>query len=60
MREKAAVILYLALIFAVNGSAAPPPTNLIKTDVVTISVEQQHNFVNPYRESALAVHFQLK
>ena len=60
MREKAAVILCLVLIFAVNGLAGPPPDSAIKTDVVTISVEQQYDAVRPGSESALAVHFELK
>ena len=60
MREKAAVILCLVLIFAVNGLAGPPPGSVIKTDTVTISVEKQHEVVEPNRRSALAVHFELK
>jgi len=60
MREKAAVILCLVLIFAVNGLAGPPPGSVIKTDTVTISVEKQHEVVEPNSRSALAVHFELK
>ena len=59
MQKKAAVILCLILIFAVNGLAGPPPGSVIKADVVTISVEQQHETVKPGSESALAVHFEL-
>ena len=59
MRERAAVILCLILIFAVDGLAGPPPGSVIKTDVVTISVEQQYESVRPGSESALAVHFEL-
>jgi cytochrome c biogenesis protein CcdA len=59
MRKKAAVILCSILIFAVNGLAAPP-SGVIKTDVVTISVEKQHEVVEPNSKSALAVHFELK
>jgi thiol:disulfide interchange protein len=60
MREKAAVILCLILFFAINGLAAPPDSGVIKTDVVTISVEQQYEVVEPNSKSALAVHFELK
>ncbi|MGA1980712.1 MAG: thioredoxin family protein [Sedimentisphaerales bacterium] len=59
MREKAAVILCLILISAVDGLAAPTG-GVIKTDVVTISVEQQYEVVEPGGKSALAVHFELK
>jgi thiol:disulfide interchange protein len=60
MREKAAIILCLILFFAINGLAAPPDSGVIKTDVVTISVEQQYEVVEPGSKSALAVHFKLK
>ena len=60
MRDKAAVILFLILIFAFNGFAAPQPGSVIKTDVVTISVEQQYDMVQPGSESALALHFKLE
>ncbi len=60
MRKKTAVILYLILILPVGAVSAAVPAGTIKTDIVTISVEQQHDFVNPYSSSALAVHFQLK
>ncbi len=64
MREKTAAILWVVCIFAVNGSVrgenADEPRSTITTDVVTISVEQQYEFVQPGSESALAVHFELK
>ncbi len=60
MRKKAGVILLVIVVFAANGSAKPPPGNIIKTDVVTISAEQQYEFVQPGSKSALAVHFELK
>ena len=60
MQKKAAVILCLILFFAINGLAAPPDSGVIKTDVVTISVEQQYEVVEPGSKSALAVHFKLK
>lgn len=60
MREKAAVILWSILIFAVNAFAVPAPDSTITTDVVTISVEQQYETVRPGSESALAIHFELK
>ena len=64
MREKTAAILWVVCIFAVNGSVrgenANEPRSTITTDVVTISVEQQYEFVQPGSESALAVHFELK
>jgi len=60
MQEKSAVILCLILIFAVNGLAAPAPANIVKTDIVTISVEQQYEAVRPGSESALAIHFEMQ
>jgi thiol:disulfide interchange protein len=60
MWEKAAVILCLILISAVNSLAARPPDSAIKADIVTISVEKQHEVVEPNSKSALAVHFELK
>ncbi len=60
MRERAAIILCLILISAVNGLAASPRGSVIKTDIVAISVEQQHEVVEPGSKSALAVHFELK
>ncbi len=60
MREKAAVILLLVLVFAVNSFAPPPAASVIKTDVVTISVEPQYDFVHYDSDSALAIHFELK
>jgi len=60
MWKKAAVILCLIFIFAVNGLAILPPAGVIKTDVVTISVEQQYKQVRPGSKSALAIHFELK
>lgn len=55
---KKTIVLYLISLVATVSAAVPAST--IKTDIVTISVEQQHDFVNPYSSSALAVHFQLK
>jgi hypothetical protein len=49
------------LISAIDGFAAPPPpSNVIETDIVTISVEHQHEIVEPNSSSALAIHFKLK
>ncbi|UCC22898.1 MAG: hypothetical protein JSW23_02180, partial [Planctomycetota bacterium] len=59
MREKAVVILSLVLIFAAAGFPAAPAGSLIKSDVVTVSVEGQHDAVRPGSKSALAVHFEL-
>ncbi|MCJ7729943.1 MAG: hypothetical protein MUO27_08725, partial [Sedimentisphaerales bacterium] len=58
MRKKA-IVLYLILFLPVGVVSAEAPAGTIKTDIVTISVEKQHDFVNPYSSSALAVHFQL-
>jgi thiol:disulfide interchange protein len=58
MRKSAACFLCLVLI-AADAFATSSAGNIIKNDVVTISVENQHDFVNPYSDSALAVHFQL-
>jgi thiol:disulfide interchange protein len=60
MRNKIAVILFLILIFAANSFAAPPRGSVIKTDIVTISVEKQHNIVEPNSKSALALHFEVE
>ncbi|GAH85112.1 unnamed protein product, partial [marine sediment metagenome] len=64
MREKTAAILWVVCIFAVNGSVrgenSDEPRSTITTDVVTISAEQQYEFVQPGSESALAIHFELK
>jgi hypothetical protein len=60
MREKAAVILCLILFFAADGFATPSASTVIKTDVVAISVERQHETVEPGGKSALSVHFEMK
>jgi thiol:disulfide interchange protein len=61
MRKKVALILSLVLIFTVNSFSAPPQSaGIVKTDIVTISVERQHDAVQPDSKSALAVHFELK
>lgn len=59
MHNKAVVILCLILISAFDGLAAPAPNSAICVDVVTVSVEQQYDMVQPGSESALAVHFEL-
>ena len=59
MRRNTAVILWLIFTLAVNSLAAPPAGSVIKTDVVTISVQHQYEKVRPGSESALAVHFEL-
>ncbi|MHC4570741.1 MAG: protein-disulfide reductase DsbD family protein [Planctomycetota bacterium] len=59
MGKKAVVILWLILFFTADGLSAPP-ADLIKTDVVVISVEQQYDAVQPGSKSALAIHFELK
>lgn len=60
MRKKAVVFLCLILFFAVYALAAPPDSSVVKTDVVTISVEKQHETVKPDGNSVLAIHFGLK
>ena len=57
MRKKTTVILWSILIFAVNGFAAPP-AGIIKTDIATISVEQQYEAVQPGGKSVLAIRFE--
>jgi thiol:disulfide interchange protein len=57
MREKAGV-LCLILIFAIDGLATPSASSVIKNDVVTISLEEQHEVVGPNSVSALAVRFE--
>jgi len=56
MHKRFAVILCLILSLSVSGSAG----TTIKTEVVTVSVGQQYDSVQPGGESALAVHFDLK
>ncbi len=60
MWEKTAVILCLISIFTADCLAAPPSGDVIKNDIVTISVENQYDTVKPGGKSALAVHFKLK
>jgi thiol:disulfide interchange protein len=60
MRKNAACFLCLVLIAADVGFAASSDGSIIKTDIVTISLEKQHEFVEPNSKSALAVHFELK
>ena len=48
------------VLFAVNAFAGPAPGGVIKSDIVTISVEQQYEAVQPGSKSVLAVHFELK
>ncbi|MDD5063206.1 MAG: cytochrome c biogenesis protein CcdA [Phycisphaerae bacterium] len=60
MREKAVVFLCLILFFVANALAAPPDSGVIKTDVVAISIQKQHEVVAPNGKSAMAVHFKLK
>ena len=60
MRKKTAAILGLVLIFVIEGLGATAPPSVFKTDIVSVSIEKQHDFVNPSGESALAIRFQLK
>lgn len=61
MQRKTAVILCLTLFFGICSFAAPQQSSgVIQTDVVTVSVEKQHEIVEPNSKSALAVHFELK
>jgi len=59
MLKKAAVVVCSSLIFGVCALCAPASAEAIKTDVVTISVEKQHDTVQPGSRSALAVQFDL-
>jgi thiol:disulfide interchange protein len=59
MQLKTSAILCIILIFASVGLAAPSGS-IIKNDVVTISVENQHDTVMPGGKSAMAIHFELK
>lgn len=60
MRVKTVAILLALLIFTVSGFAESSPDGIIKTDIVTVSVENQYEAVEPNGSSALAVHFALK
>ena len=61
MQRKTAVILCLTLFFGICSFAVPQQSSgVIQTDVVTVSVEKQHEVVEPNSKSALAVHFELK
>ncbi len=53
MQNKVSVILLLVSVFAAISCGS-----VIKTDIVTISTEKQHNIVGPNSNSALAVHFE--
>ena len=57
MRKKAVFILCLIL---AASSLAAQPSNVIKTDIATISTDQQYKTVRPGTESALAINFKLK
>ena len=59
MRKKA-IVLYLILFLPVGVVSAAAPADTIKSDIITIWLQQQHDFVNPSSRSALAVHFQLE
>ena len=59
MLKKAAVVVCSSLIFGVCALCAPASAEAIKTDIVTISVEGQHDTVQPGSRSALAVQFDL-
>jgi hypothetical protein len=67
MREKATSILWVVLLSAftvcVWGENTSEPNStaadIISTDIVTISVEQQYESVAPGSKSALAIHFEL-
>lgn len=60
MQKKAFFILCLILVCAVDGLAVPPPGSVIKSDIVTITAEQQYETVTPGSDSVLAIHFELK
>lgn len=60
MHKKAGVFWGLILILSANTFAASPQAGVIKADVVSISVQQQHDSVRPGGNSALAVRFELK
>jgi thiol:disulfide interchange protein len=69
MQKKTTAILWILCIFAANVCAqdktaakqnSTASLSIISTDIVTISVERQHDLVHPNSKSALAVHFQLK
>ncbi|MCK4913321.1 MAG: thioredoxin family protein [Planctomycetes bacterium] len=63
MRKRTLAILFFVFafifIFAVCAGSAQSADS-VKADVVAISVESQHEFVNPYSNSALAIHFHLE
>ena len=68
MQKKTTAILWIFCALAANVYAKDEVAtgknsealSIISTDIATISIEQQHDFVNPNSNSALAVHFQLK
>ncbi|MHC4623302.1 MAG: protein-disulfide reductase DsbD family protein [Planctomycetota bacterium] len=59
MRQRVPVVLLLISLLAAPGIAQRPPGDTIRTDVVTVSVEPQHEAVKPGDKSSLAVHFEL-
>jgi len=60
MQKKAAVIFCSILLLAFEGFTATTPTDIIKTDTVTVTIKQQYESLRPGAESALAIHFQLE
>jgi thiol:disulfide interchange protein len=60
MRKKAGIIVFIFLLFVAESYAASESPDVIKTETVTISVEQQYGSVRPGGKSALALRFEAK
>ena len=65
MHKKAAIIFWVVCVLVPSRPLRGEDTvqsaaGTIKTDVVTIRVQRQHELVRPGSKSAIAVHFELK
>lgn len=60
MRKEAGIIVFIFLLFVAESYAASKSPDVIKTETVTIGVEQQYESVRPGGKSALALRFEAK
>ncbi|MCK5472844.1 MAG: hypothetical protein KAI59_02340, partial [Planctomycetes bacterium] len=60
MRKRNFAILFFVFAFIFTFAGSAQSADSVKADVVTVSIESQHDFVNPYSNSALAIRFHLE
>ena len=60
MRKEAGIIVFIFLLFVAESYAVAESPDVIKTETVTIGVEQQYELVRPGGKSALALRFEAK